>query len=277
MSLTKGFTLVEVMIGLVLMLLLAAVGLRFFLLQHWAGIAQTETSNVQAALRAGGLFLTAELRELGGTPGDPDILVFGADSLTYRAMRGTGVSCARSAGTILLVASTFSGFRTVQAGRDSLLLHFEGSVYSPSDDRWIHLPINSVGGSSCAGVPAIQIATSLDTLRYPLSGFASLAPLRTFEVMQVKLYQSGSDYWLGARSVTAGETIQPLTGPLTQNGLALGYRDSANSPATNAEDIRAIGIALRALSPFPIRAGGGSGPPVRRADSLITLVALRNW
>jgi prepilin-type N-terminal cleavage/methylation domain-containing protein len=274
---TKGFTLVEVLISMVLMLVLAAVGLRFFLVQHWTGLAQSETVAVQTALRAGAHFLATELRELGGTPGDPDILIFSADSLTYRAMRGTGVSCTRSVNAVLIQAAEFRGFRAAQAGRDSLLLHFEGADSTPSDDRWIHLPIYSVGGSSCGGSPAIQFVTSIDTAQFPLGGFAPLAPFRTFEIMQVKLYQSGSDHWLGARSVSAGETIQPLTGPLTGNGLQLVYQDSTNATTTLAEAIRSIRISLRATTSIPIRTGGGQGSPSRRTDSLHTLVALRNW
>ena len=277
MPVSRGFTLVEVLISLVLMLLLAAVGLRFFLLQHWTGISQTEATAVQVALRAGSLFLSAELRELGGTPGDPDIVAFGSDSVSYRAMRGAGVSCARSATAILIDASGFSGYRTIQAGRDSLLLYFEGTLHSTADDRWIHLPIHAVGSATCAVTPAIQLVTTLDTVQFPLRGFAPLAPLRTFEVMQVKLYQSNADYWLGARSISAGETIQPLTGPLTPNGLEFLYLDSLGSPPSGAGDIRTIAIQLRAISSLPVRTGGGSGALTRRTDSLRTLVALRNW
>jgi prepilin-type N-terminal cleavage/methylation domain-containing protein len=273
----RGFTLVEILISLVLMLVLAAVGIRLFLGQHWTGLAQSETAAVQGALRSGALFLTSELRELGGTPGDPDLLAFSPDSLTYRAMRGAGTSCDRTQNSILLESATFSGYRAISAGRDSILLHLEGRIDQASDDRWLHLPILSVSGSSCGGAPAILIGTVLDTILFPRAAFASLAPARTFEVMQAKLYQSGGDFWLGARSVSAGETIQPLAGPLASNGLELSYLDSTGTVTTQAENIRSIGITLRALSSIPIRASGGSGPPVRRADSLVTLVALRNW
>jgi hypothetical protein len=45
--------------------------------------------------------------------------------------------------------------------------------------------------------------------------------------MQIKLYQSQGNYWLGARSVSAGEVIQPVLGPLDNNGLSFAFRDSA--------------------------------------------------
>ena len=277
MLLKKGFTLVEIMMSLVLMVLVAVIGLRLFLIQHWTGMAQGETSAVQAALRAGSLFLATELRELGGSPLDPDILIFSPESLTYRAMRGTGVTCARAAGSILVEAGSFSGYRGVQTPRDSVLLHFEGRLDTAADDRWIHLPVQSIGNSTCAGNAALQFTTTIDTTLFPLQRFAPLAPVRTFEIMQIRLYQSGGEYWLGARSVSAGETIQPLTGPLTSRGLELSYRDSAGGPATVAENIRSIGITLRAMSSTAIRKGSGTGVPSRITDSLVTAVSLRNW
>lgn len=277
MSVRKGFTLVEVLVGLVLMVLVALIGMRVFLLQHWTGVAQGETAAVQAALRAGSLFLATELRELGGSPGDPDILVFAPESLTYRAMRGVGLSCARTAGSILVDAAGFGGYRSVQTSRDSALLHFEGRTDTGADDRWIHLPVQSISSGLCGGSAAFQIATVLDTTLFPLQRFAPLAPLRTFEIMQIKLYQSGGDYWLGARSVSAGETIQPLIGPLTSSGVELSYRDSTGATAHVAEDIRSVGITLRAVSSMAVRRGAGWGAPGRMVDSLVTAVFLRNW
>lgn len=276
-SLERGFTLVEVLVSLVLLVLVAGIGLRLFLRQHWTGVAQSDAGAMQSSLRAGLLFLASELRELGGSPGDGDILVFSPESLTYRSMRGAGVSCARSDLSVLVEAGTFSGYRSPQAGRDSLLLHYEGRPHTAADDRWLHLPLAAVGGSSCAGTPALLFTTTLDTAAFPPAAFAPLAPARTFEIMQVKLYRSGTEYWLGARSVSAGETIQPVVGPLASNGLELSYHDSTGSVTSEAENIRSIGITLRALSSNATRTGGGFGLPAPRTDSLVTTVALRNW
>jgi prepilin-type N-terminal cleavage/methylation domain-containing protein len=270
----RGFTLIEVMLSLVLMAMVGGIALRVLLRQHWTGLAQSETAALQNTLRAGAIFLATELRELGGAPGDADILLFAAESLTYRAMRGSGLGCSRGQNSLLIEAGSFSGYRGPQAGRDSLLLHLEGRLDTEADDRWLHLPISTIGSGACAGTPAILVSTQLDTTLVP--AFASLAPVRTFEVMQVKLYQSGSDYWLGARSVSAGEVIQPLVGPLTSDGLALTYLDSLGGTASTAQQIRSVGVILRALSASAVRTGG-FGPPQRRLDSLSTTVALRNW
>jgi prepilin-type N-terminal cleavage/methylation domain-containing protein len=276
MTRRRGFTLVEVLIALILTLAVAGIALRFLLRQHWSGRAQAEAAATQSSLRAGLLFLASELRELGGTAGNPDIVSFAAESLTYRAMRGHGVSCDRADNSVSLSIG-FSGYRAIQAGRDSLLMHQEAREDVEADDRWVALPVLAIsGGGTCP--PASQLLTTvLDTMSYRLSDFSPLAPVRTFEVMQLKLYQSGSDYWLGVRSVSAGETIQPLIGPLTSNGLSLGFQDSTGAPAARPDDIRSIGVTLRVLSTNPVRTGGGFGPAQRRVDSLSTSVFLRNW
>jgi prepilin-type N-terminal cleavage/methylation domain-containing protein len=277
-SLTRGFTLVELLVSLVLAGIVAGLGLRFFLQQHWTGIAQSETAALQSALRGGMLFLTTELRELGGSPGDPDILVFAPESLTYRAMRGAGLSCSHSPSGVVVASRSFAGYRGAQVGRDSILLHLERGINTESDDQWLHLPLLGVAGSTCGSSPALHFATVLDTVQFPSGDFAPLAPARTFEIMQIRLYQSAGEYWLGARSVSAGETIQPLVGPLTIHGLNLDFRDSTGGPAVTAEDIRSIGITLRATSSGLIRTGGfAAAAAARRIDSLTTHVALRNW
>jgi prepilin-type N-terminal cleavage/methylation domain-containing protein len=273
----SGFTLTELLVSLALSGLVGGVAIRVLLRQHWAGVSQSERGALQGSLRAGMFYLMSELRELGGTAGDPDILAFAPESLTYRAMRGNGLACAIGPNYVSLDASHFSGYRSPQAGRDSLLLHQEGRSDTVGDDHWLHLPVTSVSGGSCSGTPALQLSTSIDTVLTPLATFGPLEPARTFEIMQIKLYQSAGDYWLGARSVSAGETIQPLIGPLTASGLAMVFFDSSGSVATTAETIRSIDVTLRGLSANPIRTGAGFGSAQRRVDSLTTRVGLRNW
>jgi prepilin-type N-terminal cleavage/methylation domain-containing protein len=272
-----GFTLIEVMVSLVMLGVVSALGVRLLLRQHWSATAQGERGALQASLRGGTLFLLSELRELGGSPGDPDIQAFAAESLTYRSMRGAGVSCARGPGTVSVDAAGFFGYRIPQAGRDSLLLFHEGREESATDDRWLHLPILSVSNGICVGAPAIVFRTVLDTTSYPLATFGQLAPIRTYEVMQIKLYSSSGDYWLGGRSVSGGETIQPIIGPLTSRGLGLAYLDSTGASAMSRDRVRSVEFTLRGLTADPIRTGAGEGAAQRRADSLVTRVLLRNW
>ena len=273
----RGFTLLEILVSLTLTVLVGGLGIRLLLRQHWASAAQGERGALQSSLRAGTLYMMNELREIGGTPASPDILLFAPESLTYRAMRGFGVSCAIGAGRVTVEQPTYSGYRAPQGTRDSLLLHWEGSEFTLSDDQWVTLPILAVGGGTCSGVPGLSFTTALDTSIWSPGSFSTSAPARVFEVMQLKLYQSGGDHWLGTRSVSSGETIQPLVGPLASNGLTMVFLDSAGGTAAQASSIRNIELTLRALTPNPVRSGAGFGALQRGQDSLVTRIMLRNW
>lgn len=263
-------------VGLVLLALVSGIALRLLLRQHWTADAQGQRAGLQANLRAAAIYLENEIRELGGSPGDPDILVFAPESLTYRAMRGSGVSCAISPTWVSVKTADLYGYRAPQPGRDSLLLFRDTDPLISTDDSWLHLPLVAVSAGSCGGSPALVLGTVIDTTVHPLSAFPPLAPFRSFEIMQAKLYQSG-DYWLGARSVSALEIIQPLAGPFTPQGLTLEYLDSLGAPAVAADAIRAVDLTLRGLTATPIRTGAGMGQPQRMSDSLLTRIALRNW
>lgn len=273
----RGVTLVEMIVTITLLALVSGVALQLLLRQHWTGEAQSERAALQGTMRAAVLYLENEIRELGGSPGDPDIMVFAAESLTYRAMRSAGISCALSPTALTVSLSDLHGYRAPQAGRDSLLLFMDGVPTTASDDRWLHLPLVSVSGGSCGGRAGLVLGTTIDTAATPLSGFPPLAPFRTFEIMQTRLYSSGGDYWVGARSVSAAEIIQPLAGPFLVHGLAMQFLDSLALPAVSAAGIRSVDITLRGVSASPIRTGAGMGLPQRRTDSLSTRVMLRNW
>jgi hypothetical protein len=59
--------------------------------------------------------------------------------------------------------------------------------------------------------------------------------------------------------VSAGETIQPVTGPLEPGGLAFSFTDSAAAPTWNPDAIRAGRVLARV-----------------KADSAAALLPLRN-
>jgi prepilin-type N-terminal cleavage/methylation domain-containing protein len=272
-----GVTLVEMVVAITLLAMVSGLALQLLLRQHWTGEAQSQQAALQATLRAAALYLENELRELGGSPGDPDIITFAAESLTYRSMRGTGVSCGLSSSALSVRTSDLYGYRAPQPGRDSLLLLMDGASTTSTDDRWLHLPILAVSNGFCAGYPAVVLGTAIDTVSSPLPAFSPMTPFRTFEIMQVKLYQSGADYWLGARSVSGAEIVQPLAGPFLAHGLGMAFLDSLAAAATSPGAIRAVDLTLRGVSATPIRTGAGMGLPQRRSDSISTRVMLRNW
>jgi hypothetical protein len=70
---------------------------------------------------------------------------------------------------------------------------------------------------------------------------------------------------MGARSVSAGETIQPAFGPLADAGLRLSYLDPQGRVTLDRARIRSIAITLTAV-----------GTEASTRDSLSTWVLLRN-
>ena len=93
--------------------------------------------------------------------------------------------------------------------------------------------------------------------------------------MQVRLYQSGAEYWLGSRSISGGEgQVQPVLGPLASDGLRFEPRAANGSPAGTPADARMIALTLRGVTAGAI--AGGMGAPAIMADSLAVAVELRN-
>jgi hypothetical protein len=82
--------------------------------------------------------------------------------------------------------------------------------------------------------------------------------VRIFEILEIQSYTPDRNLWLGMRSVSRGEAIQPLLGPLT--GFGLRYLDRADLPTAVPSEVRAITVELRG----------------RDARALAGRVALRN-
>jgi hypothetical protein len=137
--------------------------------------------------------------------------------------------------------------------RDSLLLFLAPDPAANRDARWLPLPISSVTSTTCAGVPALALGTTLDSTFALPDSIPLDAPVRTFEVMQLRLYRVAPSWWLGARSVSGGETIQPVLGPLEPGGLRLAYFDSAGVPTSQADSVRSVRVTLVGLSARAVR------------------------
>jgi hypothetical protein len=48
--------------------------------------------------------------------------------------------------------------------------------------------------------------------------------------MEIRAYESGGDWWIGVRSISAGETIQPANGPIASGGFRIAAFDSGGVP-----------------------------------------------
>jgi prepilin-type N-terminal cleavage/methylation domain-containing protein len=270
----KGFTLIELMIALVLLVIVGGGMFKLLTSQQRATRQQAAQSMLQANIRTGTLLVPSELREINVTAAGSDIVAMGPDSITYRAMRATSVVCAITTTEVRLRNEYTFGYRAPVPGRDKLLIFVENDAASSLDDGWTTKEISAATGSTCpdgGNAVAYTVAVTADTVAMVRLD----AVARTFEVMQLKLYQSGGRNWLGARSVSGGEVaVQPVLGPLTAAGLRLTYLNAAGGVTTDSTQVRTIDIMVQGETDNAV--SNGSSTQAIKMDSLTARIRLRN-
>jgi prepilin-type N-terminal cleavage/methylation domain-containing protein len=273
----RGFTLVEIVVALALTLIVTGSIHRLLVTTQRLSRAQAAQLDLQSSVRAGAILIANELRELSdveaGSADQTDILSVSASGMTYRAARGMGFLCeSPRAGQLRVARGTYSGFRDPEASRDAVYLFVEGNPAAGLADTWLPLAITGVASTSnCPGTagPAISIAVSGGAVVDAPVG----TPLRVYEVMELRLYQSSGEWWLGLRSVSAGEAIQPVIGPLAgSTGFRLQYLNRAGMPTIDPASVNSIIATLRGSSNQPV--AGDPGLPLE--EELVTQVTLRN-
>jgi prepilin-type N-terminal cleavage/methylation domain-containing protein len=278
----RGFTLVEIMVAVGITLVVFGALYRTLISVQRFSRVQSERVSLQSNVRTGVLALVSELRELGTSVGDPstrnDLLSIASDGVTYRAMRGVGFICQVPSTTqIRLARSSFSGYRDPQPGRDSMFVFFEGSLETGQEASWAPLAITAVSTATpCPGAagPGVTLTTEVNGA---LPHLEVGTPLRIYEVMEMRLYRSDGESWFGARSVSSGENIQPMLGPLKPvNGLQLEYLNGLGGPTSDVTEIKSVRMTVRALSQGAAHASGDQGDLGRLEEALVTQVVLRN-
>jgi prepilin-type N-terminal cleavage/methylation domain-containing protein len=288
----RGFTLLELMVALVLVLAVAAVTYALLVQNQRVSRSQVEHAGLQDNVRAGALVVANELREIGydsippdaglgaGASVSPDLLVMQPGRLEYKAMRGIGFTCALpGSGQLRLHRNTLIGLRQPEVG-DSVTAHVEGDLATGADDAWVHAGITAVGSGVCDdGSPALALTVAFAGAVAP-SGMVAGGPVRFFEVMELRYYQSGGKSWLGSRSVSAGGVIEPMLGPLvdstaSQRGLTFTYLDRNGAATVVLNEVREIAWTLKGVTDGAVRNAGAS-PLSRDSLALSTSVALRN-
>ena len=300
----RGFTLVELMVALILLTMVGGVTYRLLVTNQRVTRAQTARVGMQDNVRAGALVVANELREVGydanlatavgAIPGslipvgaNSDLIAIGPDSITYRAMRAVGFTCALNAvtGDVTVRASNAQWNRTLVL-TDSILMYVENNSSTLTDDIWVHAGLTVVpAAANCPdGTPGFRFriafpATSGLTVLSVFNASTIGSPVRGFEVMQMRTYVSSGQLWLGMRSLSAGGNLQPMLGPFSngsnnQRGMILTYRDAADAPTNVIGNVRSVSIALRGITDVPVQMSG----KYAAIDSLAvtTQVALRN-
>lgn len=236
----KGLTLPDVLVALVLAGIVGGIVVRVLLLaeRHAARMALAGRAR-QTAVQAS-TWVAAELAEAGAPGGTADLLAAAADSLVYRSWRAGGLACLVTPTEVRLRLDLLSAWRTPQPGRDSLALLLALDSAAPA--RWLRLPIRSTAASSCGGHPALRVNTLLpDSLP---SSLPPLLPARLFEIMTLRLYRSQGEWWLGGRSVSGGEGLQPVTGPFQPGGVEIRFAGPHGEPPLTPDSIRQVEVRL---------------------------------
>ena len=277
----RGYTLVELLVVMVIMVTVTGGILKLLNTSQRLSRAQAERVDLQSNVRIASIVVPGELRELNNVSGvavlpspQVDILSMQPTSIRYRAMRGIGYVCA---GTTInqLRLSNFSGYRPTVAVRDAAYVFVDGDENTGDDDGWVPAAITGTPmGNVCGGLAAVTLNITPALLAVPPVG----TPVRTYEVMELSLYADAGKSWLGARSVSANElSPRPLLGPLNDgDGLSLSYLNAAGGNAAIASDVKSIVLTVRGVTSQQISTGGGNAHSGYVRDSLVSQVSLRN-
>lgn len=246
---SRGFTLTNLLVALILFGMIGLTIVRIIVGAERSLRALRGHASLQAAFDLGTTYLDAELSDLGRDEGPTDLTRTAPESLSYRATRATGLACRVSATEVVLSRAHLYAPRSPQPGRDSLLLFLPPASAVDSPARWQAFPVTNVGSTTCGTSSAIRVGTQIDTTGFLLPDVPALIPARIFEVMQARLYTVQGERWLGARSETSGEGIQPLAGPFIGLESGFTFRDSAGGVASSLREIRSIDLRLAGSRP----------------------------
>ncbi len=280
MSNRRGFTLVEILIAMIIMLMVTGSVYKLLISTQRLSRAQAERVNLQSNVRTASLVVPSELREMttvvGGSIAQNDILEKDPDRIVYRAMRSVGFVCSTpTTSQIRIARSTYSGYRDPVGDRDSLYVFIENA--KPSLDRWLPLRISNVTTSSACAAGGNAITLTIDPVHADLLLVPIGAPVRIYEVMELKVHSSDGQFWLGARSVSGLAAIQPVLGPLANaEGLLFEYLDANSASTADKKAVKSIRVTVRGVSDRAINSGGVGGALGLVQEQLVTEVALRN-
>lgn len=246
----RGVALAEALLAALLTSFLVVGALTAFAgLQRALGRQLARAAEARS-LRATAQLTAAEWRDLVSPAGD--LYQLAGDRISYRGIRGSGRVCGQSAGGLLLESRSLRLLRLPAAGRDSLLV-----LVSP--DAWVAVSVDAASGASTCpdGAPALAVG---------VAGWAGPVPawpaaFLLFEAMELRAYQSGGEWWIGQRSISAGETIQPAIGPIAPNGLRITGLDNADMATADPARAEALEVVVQLV----------------RGDSLVRVFPVGAW
>lgn len=213
----RGVTLVELLIGLVL---LALLGLA--ITQTLVATSRTAVRSTQSLATARTLVATGALvREELGNSDTGEVRLANTAAVDFSRTVGTTMVCEAQGSIVRLAASAWPGTRWPEGGRDEAVL-----LTDASSGRWSTVPIGSVSSGQCPD-GSVAIVLTLE------SSAGSAVFVRIAEPVQLRLYLAGGSGWWGLAPASGLSPVQPFAGPLetplqdvrlTAAGLALAFR-----------------------------------------------------
>ncbi len=288
----RGFTIIELIIGLTLGLIVLTSVYRLLMSQSRLYGVQREAMDTRQSLRAAAALLSYELGAAAAIAGD--FYAIGPSSLTMRSLQGTGVVCSTmtvGVGIKRVGLRQASGyFQGTVTGVDSAMVY--DMLAMPfgqwkfvkvkeawnGPDSWLgppsgaNMPVCFLGDSS-VNVPRPQAALEFLAPNPQLAGIRVGDPVRAFRPTEVALCPQAGRSWLG-RKVIGDANYEILTGPLlpaSDSGLVFTYYDATGAVTADPSQVAQIEIVLRAES---FGSASGAGYKTLR-DSLTTRVFLR--
>lgn len=266
-----GFTLVELLIGLVLSVLVLGAVFQMVFTQNSMYGRQQGLADARQSLRGAGTLLAWELRHV--SPEEGDLYAIDEDSVTLRSFDGLGVVCLKRLNNRQYGLHSVTG--DIVAG-DSVVVYGVNSQRT-ADDSWRALAVEAAGppaglgmNSACTGwtgtveqAVQVTVSASADT-----AGMRIGAPVRSFRRRTYRMIQRDGLWWLGMRE--GDGSYELLTGPLRAgDGLGLRFMDTSGSVTTVPANVSAVEFVLRAQA----RAARTAGQMPE--DSVVMRVELR--
>lgn len=282
----RGFTLMELLIGLVMMGILGTALIKTMTSVQRATQAQAARTEAQESMRSAAFYISGVLRELDANEGD--LITAGTNSIIYRAPRWSSVSCTgvTTSGANLQVTvrkSLLWGPTVPSPANDSLFVFDEITPDTRADDKWLGGKLTDTLTQNCPdGTAGLRLSLVIDVASggnaAATAGFTLGSPLRGFQREKLELYTDGSGQnWLGqsaADNTGTWSAITPLAGTLTTSGLSFTYYDTLNVVTASTDKVASVGMVVRSQS--ITRARRSTNVTGNFRDSVITRVGLRN-
>jgi len=292
MTSRRGFSLVELLIVMIVLVLIGTALTKILVSSMRVSSGQMVQADMQSNVRTGSLVLPLELREIGYDSSivapftvTSDIELIDAGFVQFRAGRGFSSTCGTPALNEWRIRKPAYGMRA-PALTDGFMVYIENDPNQGADDQWIPLVVTAINADGLCGTDSAYILTT-STPDYQgtplaLSQIFVGGPVRYYERMRFGSFVDADGLtYVGARSISAGEaSYRAVAGPVTAiAGLSFRYfaRNGSQLDPTIAAPVTVRTIEVNIIGQTRNAATlAGTLPRTNRSMTSTTRVALRN-